>query len=117
MRLLIDEDSQAKLLVDLLREDGHDVVTLNELNMTGTPDAAVLEVACTQNRVVLTHNCKDFHKLHELDNSHSGILTIYKNDDPQKDMGYKEIVTSISNIEETEIDLKNKVLSLNQFRW
>ncbi|MEL6555839.1 MAG: DUF5615 family PIN-like protein, partial [Cyanobacteria bacterium J06621_11] len=43
LRLLIDEDSQAQLLVDFLRMAGHSVVTINELNMAGTPDKEVLK--------------------------------------------------------------------------
>ena len=60
LKLLIDEDSQAKALVQLLRKAGHDVVTVNEIGLVGQPDPVILAYAKQKNRILLTHNCQDF---------------------------------------------------------
>lgn len=58
--MLLDEDSQAKYLVNLLRAAGHDVITINEAGLMGQSDSFLLEYARQQGRVLLTRNCDDF---------------------------------------------------------
>ena len=38
-RLLMDEDSQSRVLVSFLRAAGHDVLTVNEAGIAGSPDS------------------------------------------------------------------------------
>jgi hypothetical protein len=38
LRILVDEDSQARAQLNLLRADGHDVVAIGELEKNGTAD-------------------------------------------------------------------------------
>lgn len=38
MRILVDEDSQARAQLNLLRADGHDVAAMGELAKNGTPE-------------------------------------------------------------------------------
>jgi hypothetical protein len=45
LRLLIDEDTLAKLLVETLRQAGHDMTTVHEAALTGEPDERVLQEA------------------------------------------------------------------------
>ncbi|WP_334907623.1 DUF5615 family PIN-like protein [Nostoc sp.] len=45
LKLLIDEDSQAKRLVNLLQNAGHDVITVNEAGLMSKPDSVVLDYA------------------------------------------------------------------------
>ena len=80
LKLLIDEDSQAKVLVSMLRRAGHNVVTVNELGLMSQPDEVVLDYARQDNRIVLTHNCRDFEALHKTNSNHSGIFVIYENE-------------------------------------
>ena len=47
----------------LLEERGHAVVTAQELGMSSAQDAEVLVVATELDRVVITHNGKDFRTL------------------------------------------------------
>lgn len=117
LRLLIDEDSQAKLLVDLLKIAGHDVVTINELELAGSDDTIVLDCARKQERVLLTQNCRDFEALHQLNSSHSGILAIYQDNYSSKDMRLKDIVKAISNLEVAGIPLANQFISLNHWKY
>ena len=63
LRLLLDEDIQAKLLVNLLKKAGHDVLTINDVNLTGQLDPMVLDYARQTNRILLTQNCHDFEDL------------------------------------------------------
>ena len=39
----MDEDSQAKRLVSLLRQAGHDLLTINEARLSGSDDPVVLD--------------------------------------------------------------------------
>ncbi|MGL5079202.1 MAG: DUF5615 family PIN-like protein, partial [Waterburya sp.] len=51
LKLLIDEDSQAKILVNLLLHAGHNVLTVNEANLSGKSDSIVFDYACSKNPV------------------------------------------------------------------
>jgi Domain of unknown function (DUF5615) len=61
----VDEDSQARAQLNVLRGDGHDVVAIGELDKNGTPDPEVFELAQLLERALLTHNTEDFHQLHQ----------------------------------------------------
>lgn len=60
MKLLVDEDSQARRLLDAPRHAGHDVLSVAELGCNGLPDAQVFAQAQAQGRTLLTHNVADF---------------------------------------------------------
>ena len=117
LKLLIDEDSQAKVLVSMLRKAGHNVVTVNELGLMSQPDEVVLDYARQDNRIVLTHNCRDFEALHDTNPNHSGIFVIYENDNSFKDMSRQEIVRAITNLEAAKIPLANQFISLNHWNY
>ena len=59
----MDEGSQARAQLNLLRPDGHDVVAIGELAKNGIPDPEVFDLAQSLERVLLTHNAEDFHVL------------------------------------------------------
>ncbi|NEO82813.1 MAG: hypothetical protein F6J87_00910 [Spirulina sp. SIO3F2] len=115
--LLIDEDSQAKYLVNLLRAAGHDVVTANEVEIMGLPDEEVLNYARQQNRVVLTRNCGDFLALHQVNPKHPGILAIYQESNPERNMGYRDVVRAIENLQAAGLVLADQFVVLNQWRY
>jgi hypothetical protein len=64
-------------LVMVLRELGHDVITVNETGKAEQvwPDQAVLEYASQDDRAILTFNRRHFIRLHNEDSNHSGIIT------------------------------------------
>jgi predicted nuclease of predicted toxin-antitoxin system len=64
LRLLVDEDTQARRLISMLREAGHEVVTVPEAGLGAESDDRVLEYARQERRIVLTRNCGEFHDLH-----------------------------------------------------
>ena len=113
----MDEDSQDKILVRLLRRAGHDVITVNEVSLTGQQDPVVLDYARQTQRLLFTFNCDDFQALHDANPNHPGILVVYHNDDFSKDMGFKAIVRAIANLENANIPLANQFISLNQWNY
>jgi predicted nuclease of predicted toxin-antitoxin system len=117
LNLLIDEDSLAKHLVNLLRQAGHDVITVQDINFMGKPDSVVLDYARENQRILLTRNCDDFHNLHQANSHHSGILSIYQAADFSKNMSYAAIVKAITNLEDYNYDLNNQFIILNQWNY
>ncbi|MEO0378104.1 MAG: DUF5615 family PIN-like protein [Cyanobacteria bacterium P01_A01_bin.17] len=117
LTLLLDEDSQAKYLVNRLKSAQHDVITINEIGMVGASDDAVLLYAQQHNRVLLTRNCSDFYDLHQITSNHPGILAIYQDADPDKNMSYPAIVTAIANVEASGLKLINQFIVLNQWNY
>lgn len=117
LELLLDEDSQAKYLVNLLRAAGHDVLTINEAGLMGQSDSFVLEYARQQGRVLLTRNCDDFEEIHQINPVHPGILAVYQNPDATKNMNYQAIVKAIANLENADYVLENQFVILNQWDY
>ncbi len=117
LRLLLDEDSQAKRLVTVLEKAGHEVLTINEVGLAGSSDDVVLDYAREANLILLTHNCDDFEELHNLNPNHSGILAVYSNADRFKNMSFKTIVKAIANLEAAGIPLTNQFISLNYWNY
>ena len=64
-------------VVARLRALGHDVLTTLDDGRAGQkiPDPQVLARATQLGRAVLTHNRKDYHRLHRLDPNHAGIVS------------------------------------------
>ena len=117
LRLLLDEDSQSKRLVSVLRKAGHEVLTINETGLAGSSDDVVLDYARAKNWILLTHNCDDFEDLHQINPNHPGILAVYRNADRFKNMSFKDIVKAISNLEVAGIPLANQFISLNHWNY
>jgi len=69
----LDEDSQAQLLVKLLMAAGHDILTINKVNMAGSSDEVVLNYARQINRILLTHNCNDLNRYTKLTQNIRGL--------------------------------------------
>ncbi|ELR97820.1 DUF5615 family PIN-like protein [Gloeocapsa sp. PCC 73106] len=117
LRLLIDEDSQAKLLIILLKKATHDVITVNETNLSGQPDGIVFGYGQRENRIILTRNYDDFQALHLANSNHSGILVICENNDCLKNLSYAGIVKAIANLETANILLVNQFIALNHWNF
>jgi predicted nuclease of predicted toxin-antitoxin system len=114
LRLLIDEDSQSKPLVKILREAGHDVVTVNEVEANGQPEPVVLNYARENDRILLTHNCGDFEAIHLENPNHPEILAVYREAAPSKNMSSQVIVKALANLEAAMMPLANQFIALNQ---
>ena len=117
LRLLVDEDTQDKLLIKFLRQAGHEVLSINEANLMGEDDPVILDYAKIHSYVVLTLNCKDFRVLHREDSTHQGILAIFREADPTKKMSFRAIVKAIANLEAAQIPLAGQFVNLNQWNY
>lgn len=120
MRLYIDDDTCASVLVGLLRKAGHEVVIPADLGMAGRHDAEHLLRCVQEGRVFLTKNYTDFDPLHALligcAGTHTGIIVIRQEDDRRKNMTPKGIVTAIGKVEQACPDLTNELITLNDWR-
>lgn len=117
LRLLLDEDSQAKKLVNLLQQAGHDVITVNQVGLIAKADSVVLDIARQEGRILLTRNCDDFSNLHTANSSHPGILAVYQDANTAKNMSYSEIVNAIANLEVAGFELSQQFIPLNQWNY
>ena len=116
MRLLVDEDSQARTLVRLLVTAGHDVLTAAEAGLNSLTDAEVLARAVAEGWVLLTRNGADFLAMHRQGGAHRGILAVYQDADPARDMTYDDIVRAIGNVERSAAQ-DGAFVILNAWKW
>ena len=102
LNLYLDDCSNSDLLADLLRQAGHRVArpTDDEVGLDGEEDEVHFGFAAAHGLAIITKNPGDFKALHELDQRHSGILGVYQDNDPSRDMTHAEIVRAIKNLEE-----------------
>jgi predicted nuclease of predicted toxin-antitoxin system len=70
-------------VVEALRLKGHDVLTTHDAGKSNesVPDDDVLEFAISNGRAVLTHNRRDFIRLHHKHPDHEGIVVCTDNPD------------------------------------
>lgn len=113
---MVDEDSQARAQLNLLRADGHDVVAIGDLQKNGTPDTEVFDLAQSLERVLLTHNADDFHELHRGRPGHQGIIAVYRDADPRKNMNYAQIAGAIRRLETLQVTIAGDFHVLNHWR-
>lgn len=89
--------------------------------MDGEDDDVHLAFAAQHNLTIITKNPSDFQDLHDLDPHHSGILAVYQDNDPSRDMSDAEIVKAISNLEAAAQSggdpIPGKFHSLNDWRY
>jgi hypothetical protein len=120
VKLYLDDDTVASLLVSLLRKSGHDVLIPADLGMSGRHDAEHLLRCVQEDRVFLTKNYRDFVPIHALvigcTGTHTGIIVIRHEDDRRKNMMPKAIVTAVGKVEQAYPDLTNELVFLNDWR-
>ena len=63
-------------VIEELRRLGHNVITLYDAGQANQSlsDETVLTLACSENRVLLTHNRKHFIRLHRIRPDHFGMI-------------------------------------------
>jgi predicted nuclease of predicted toxin-antitoxin system len=120
MRLYLDVDSIFPVLVQLLRQAGHDVLLPADLGISGAQDPVHLRHAIRENRVILTHNYDDFQFLHELllegQRHHPGIFVVRRDNDPSRDMKPPHIVRAIGKLTAAGIGVADQYIVLNHWR-
>lgn len=95
-RLYADEQFP-RIVSELLRTMGHDVLTVQEAGNANQkiPDDAVLSFAAVENRAVSTLNRQDFIRLHQVNPNHSGIIVAIN--DPDRPRMAARIDAAIAN--------------------
>src|SRR5438067_2304969 len=113
MKLLLDEESQSKLLARLLREAGHDVQTVTETGLDAHSDAEVFAYSRRERRVLLTRNVKDFQALHDTEADHPGILVEHQDREPAKNLSAADITRAIGNLVSSGWEIVGQFVALN----
>jgi hypothetical protein len=120
MRLYVDDNLTDRRVVAQLQRAGHTVVLPAEVSHTGALDAQHFAQAIRHTAALLTRNYKDFIALHDLlltaGGNHSGLLLVYLENDPTRDMTPRSIAEAASRLEAAAVPLVNHVYVLNHWR-
>ena len=120
MRLYLDDDLDGNTLIGLLHHAGHEVVSPRAVGTRGVHDPAHLRYAADHELVLLTANAKDFLTLHEQwqqdGQEHPGMLLVYRENNPQRDMTLQEMARAVSRLDQAGIPLRNTYQNLNFWR-
>ena len=116
MRLLLDADLSRRWIAGPLEQKGHDVIALQaDQARRALPDELVLELATTEERILITRNGRDFEPLSrawaEEQRSHSGMILVWS---VQSD-AFNEIVSGVERLLERYPDAetwRNLVVSI-----
>ena len=76
MSKLYGDENISVETIQLLQEFGHDAVSAKDMGKANQniSDEEVIEYATIQDRAVVTHNRKDFFRLHRTNQQHAGII-------------------------------------------
>jgi hypothetical protein len=89
--------------------------------MEGEDDPVHLGFAAAHDLTIITKNPADFKALHDLDPRHSGILAIYQDNDPSRDMSNADVVRAVRNLEEAVQQggppIRGEFHTLNDWRY
>jgi len=116
-KIYLDDCAYAKELVRLLEAASHQVTTPQQAGTTGREDEVHFRYAAANSLILLTRNPDDFLELHQKDSQHAGILLVYPDNDPDRDMSHAEIVRAIANLEQAGIAFVGSCHVLNAWRY
>jgi hypothetical protein len=95
LRLCLDENRRSKELRSRLLAGGHEVVAPD----LGSTDPEVWAFAQRQRAAVLTGNAVDFVRLARNSEHHAGLLLVYRDNDPRRDMSSADIAAAVGNVD------------------
>jgi predicted nuclease of predicted toxin-antitoxin system len=106
-RLYADEQFP-RIISELLRTMGHDVLTVQEAGNANLsiPDEDVLAFAIDDNRAVITLNRQDFIRLHRISSQHFGIIVC------TNDIDRPRMATRIDKAIASQESLKGKLIRI-----
>ena len=120
MRLYLDEDTAAGLLVRFLQNAGPDVQTSGDAGLNGRPDPVQFTHAIREGRTVLTRNYCDFEDLHNLIDlargHHPGVLVIRRDNNTRRNMAPPDIVRALRNLETAGVPIADCYIILNAWQ-
>jgi Domain of unknown function (DUF5615) len=103
---LYADEGFPKVVTELLRQLGHDVLTVQEADQANQrmPDDQVLAFATSLRRAVLTVNRDDFIRLHRMNPVHAGIIVC------TEDLNRQRLATRIHEAIAAEESLLEKLI-------
>ena|SRR5712692_3639335 len=120
MKLYMDDNMADRDLVALLRKRGHQVTIPADADKVGVSDPKHLAYAISHDLLVVTQDREDFSDLHDLvmasKGAHPGIVLIYSENDPTRDMSHRGIATALGKLERSGAPLANELHVLNHWR-
>src|SRR5689334_17481100 len=110
MNIYPDDDSDSDALIGLLQQGGHKVTSPRSAGTSGMADKDHLSYAASHDCVLLTSNARDFIELHKkwmtAGKKYPGILIVYKENNPARDMTFQQIASTITKIEQSGLLLE-----------
>lgn len=120
MKIYLDDDLDWNALIGSLRQLGHEVISPRAAGTSGSDDADHLLHAVAFGCALLTGNARDFIQLHEewmaQGRHHHGILIVYRENNPARDMTFQQIAQAVTKLEQAGIPLANAYHNLNFWR-
>ena len=119
LSIYLDDCAFSYRLRQLLQESGYQVQIPADVqpSLIGAHDNVHFVHACKIGFILLTYNPGDFLRLHLQQPDHPGILAVYQDNVPGKDMTFVEIVSAINNLLQTEVTISGGFWVLNAYRW
>ena len=116
-KIYLDDCAYAKDLLKLLEAAGHQVTTPKQVGITGRDDEMHFRYAAESGLILLTKNPDDFLELHQKDSQHAGVVLVYQDNDPERDMSHADIVRAIGNLEKAGVVFAGRCHVLNAWRY
>jgi hypothetical protein len=120
MKIYFDHDSIAGLIVQALRQAGHDVRTPAEVGLAGAKDPVHFRHAIHEGRSLLSRNFGDFERLHDLIHEaqarHPGVLVIRHDNPKKRKMKPHDLVRALRKLEAAGVPIANEYLVLNHWQ-
>ena len=120
MRIYLDDNITDRRVVRELRQSEHDVVLPGAVGHSGVSDAKHLAYAIRHSYVPLTQNSQDFLDRHDLivtaGGHHPGLLLLYSDNDPRRDMTPRSIATALTRLEAAVVPFEHHVYVVNHWR-
>jgi predicted nuclease of predicted toxin-antitoxin system len=117
LRLYLDDCIFSHLLRRVLDEAGHQVTVPADAGLEGARDDEHFAYARQKGLVLLTRNPDDFLSLHEKQPDHPGLLLVYQDNDPSRDMTARDIVRAIANLLASGLPIPGEAHTLNHWRY
>lgn len=120
MRVYLDDDLDSNALIGMLKQAGHEVFSPRTVGTRGVADEEHLRYAAAHALVLLTANAEDFIDLHyewmSQHREHNGILIIYRENNPIRDMNFQQIADAVTHLEQSGLPSTNSFYNLNFWR-
>jgi predicted nuclease of predicted toxin-antitoxin system len=113
MKFLLNQDVYA-LTAQFLRENGHDVITASDLNLSRAKDADLLKIAAEQKRIFVTRD-RDYGNLVFVHGAGNGVIYLRMLPSTLTDV-HRERKNVLNNYDETELERLFVVVEQNRHR-